>query len=89
MTRSLALEYIKTGVRINVVAPGFTDTPLNNNATDDLDQDAHWDLLMRATVPRGMAHPGEVARVIVWAASENASAVHGAVIHADQGLTAG
>ena len=87
MTKSLAMEYAKSDLRINAVAPGSVKTPLTENYVipDDIDMD----LLRRYIGFRGMAEPKEVADVISFLASDKASRIHGAVISVDGGLTSG
>jgi meso-butanediol dehydrogenase/(S,S)-butanediol dehydrogenase/diacetyl reductase len=86
LTRELAVEYFKQGIRINAVAPGGTDT----NMMQDMSMPEGVDLqiLMRNTVPRPNSKPEEIASVIAFLASDEASSVHGAIWSVDNGLTA-
>lgn len=86
LTRELAIEYLKQGIRINAVAPGGTDT----NMMQDMSMPEGVDLkiLMRNTVPRPNSKPEEIASVIAFLASDEASSVHGAIWSVDNGLTA-
>lgn len=87
LTRSLALEYVKQGVRFNAVAPGGIDTPMNTSIAFPEGLDGS---LMKRYMPlRGMATADEVATVMTWLLSDESSHVHGAVIPVDGGLTAG
>jgi 3-oxoacyl-[acyl-carrier protein] reductase len=84
MARSLARELGSRGITANVVAPGFVETDMTSGVGNDA----------RATyqdqIPLGrFALPDEVARVIRWLASEDASYVTGAVIPVDGGLGMG
>jgi NAD(P)-dependent dehydrogenase (short-subunit alcohol dehydrogenase family) len=86
LTKSAALEVAGTGVRVNVVAPGATDTGmLTRFASTDENKAA---LVSRVPVKR-MATSEEIAHVIAFVASENASYMTGSSIPVDGGLIAG
>ena len=87
LTRSLAMEFAKTPLRINCVAPGGVDTPMTSGAV--LPEDVDWKLVAPYMGYRRMADPSELASVIVFVASDEASQMHGAIVSADSGLTAG
>jgi NAD(P)-dependent dehydrogenase (short-subunit alcohol dehydrogenase family) len=86
LTKSLAIEFWKTKVRINCVAPGGIKTPMTRSS--GLPEDVDFDLVQPAMGYRGMSNPEEIAAVVVFLASDEAVAVHGAVYSADLGLTA-
>jgi meso-butanediol dehydrogenase/(S,S)-butanediol dehydrogenase/diacetyl reductase len=85
LTRAMALDHGGDGVRVNAVAPSFTATDMTSGMKDDQDLvDRFMDRL-----PLGRpAQPSEVAAVIAFLASEDASFVNGAIIPVDGGLTA-
>ncbi len=86
MTKSAALEVAGTGVRVNVVAPGTTDTGMLTRFTGTDENKAG----LVSTVPvKRLATPGEIAHVIAFVASENASYMTGASIPVDGGMIAG
>lgn len=87
LTRALAMELIKTPVRVNAIAPGGVDTPMTRNFA--MPDDADFDLIRPGISPRGMSTPEQIAAVFAFVASDEAANVHGAVINADHGLTAG
>jgi len=87
LTRALAMELIKTPVRVNAIAPAGTDT--NLAATYTVPNDIDFELMSRYTGMRGMNTAEEVASVFAFLASDDASSIHGAVISADRGVTAG
>ncbi|MCA2222220.1 3-oxoacyl-ACP reductase FabG [Nonomuraea aurantiaca] len=79
--RSMAREYGSRGITVNVVAPGFVATDM----TADLDVEA-----ITKNIPLGrQASPSEVARVVRFLASDDASYITGAVIPVDGGLGMG
>jgi 3-oxoacyl-[acyl-carrier protein] reductase len=81
ISKSLAGELAPTGIRVNVVAPGFIDTDL----TDDLPEDVYRQWLESIKMGRvGTAE--EVAGVILFLASDLAAYVTGQVIGVDGGL---
>ena len=87
MTRALAMEYAKQPVRINAVAPGGVDSPMSRDFAmpDNLDH-----TLMQPYIGfRAMAGPSELANVIAFMASDEASRMQGAIVTVDGGLTAG
>lgn len=87
LTRSLALEYMHSDLRVNVICPGGMDTPQVQNFSfpDGVD----FDLMMRSSALRGMMQPEDVATVIGFLASDDAKTIHGAVYPVDQGKLVG
>jgi NAD(P)-dependent dehydrogenase (short-subunit alcohol dehydrogenase family) len=86
MTKSAALEVAGTGVRVNVVAPGTTDTGMLTRFTSTDENKA----ALVSTVPvKRLATSEEIAHVIAFVASENASYMTGSSIPVDGGMIAG
>jgi NAD(P)-dependent dehydrogenase (short-subunit alcohol dehydrogenase family) len=82
LTKSAALEVAGTGVRVNVVAPGTTDTGMLTRFTNTDENKA----ALVSTVPvKRLGTPEEIAHVIVFVASANASYMTGATIPVDGG----
>jgi NAD(P)-dependent dehydrogenase (short-subunit alcohol dehydrogenase family) len=85
LTKSAALEVAGTGVRVNVVAPGTTDTGMLTRFTNTDENKA----ALVSTVPvKRLAAPEEIAHVIAFVASPNASYMTGASIPIDGGMLA-
>ena len=87
MTKSLAMEYMDAPIRINAVSPGTMATEIGTGVTrpDDID----FAKVLRYSGARPPSDAAEVAAVVAYVASDRASAIHGAVINADTGVTAG
>jgi len=89
LTRSLALDYAAVGVRVNAVAPGYTDTRLVQEwlgLQDDPDGTLQSVL---ANIPLGrMAAPREIGNAVVFLLSEQASAITGETLAVDCGTGA-
>lgn len=87
-TRSAAVEYASAGVRINAVCPGIIDTPLLQRHFDSLDDPAAARLAAERRSPIGrLLRPEEVANTICFLVSDGASALAGAAVVVDGGLT--
>src|SRR3989475_3626842 len=85
LTKSAALEIAGTGVRVNVVAPGTTDTGMLTRFTNTGENKA----ALVSTVPiKRLATPEEIAHVIAFVASAHASYMTGASIPVDGGMLA-
>jgi NAD(P)-dependent dehydrogenase (short-subunit alcohol dehydrogenase family) len=84
ITKSVALELAKSGIRVNAVAPGPTDTGMLSRFTGTPENKA----ALVTTVPIGrLGLPEELANAIVFIASEEASFITGHVLNVDGGKT--
>jgi NAD(P)-dependent dehydrogenase (short-subunit alcohol dehydrogenase family) len=86
MTKALAVEYGRKGVRINCVCPGGVETPMIQNF--QLPEGANPQVLARIMPLGRMGQPQEVAATIAFLASEDATYITGAAIVVDGGMIA-
>ena len=86
LTRAMAVEHLKSGIRINAVAPGGTDTPMVANVA--FPEGVDMDLVNLPIMPRPDSAPEDIAAVILFLASDEARSVHGAIWSADNGMLA-
>ncbi|HXH22818.1 MAG TPA: SDR family NAD(P)-dependent oxidoreductase [Dehalococcoidia bacterium] len=87
LTRSIAWVYRGEGIRCNAICPGGVATNIGRTATPR----SQWGLERLApyhALAGGMAQPDEIATLLSWLASDEASNVNGAIITADRGWTA-
>ncbi|HTF88331.1 MAG TPA: SDR family oxidoreductase [Planctomycetota bacterium] len=90
LARSLTSELAPRGVRINVVNPGPVETPIFGRMGLDADNTKKMLAGIQSQVPLGrMANPEEIASVVLFLSSEEASFVHGAALLVDGGMSRG
>lgn len=88
ITRAMALDHVKEGIRINAVCPGEVNTPMltserSSPVTPEMMQ------ALADTVPMGrLASPVEIAKVVLFLSSDAASYMTGATVNVDAGFTA-
>jgi len=89
LTRNMALDYAKDGIRVNAICPGVTATEMTEQVIyDDPDPKAARERFDRV-IPRGsMAAPIEIANAALFLASDESSYITGAAIPVDGGYTA-
>jgi NAD(P)-dependent dehydrogenase (short-subunit alcohol dehydrogenase family) len=86
LTRALAVEFLKSPLRVNAIAPAGTNTNIATGVAFPSDMDR--DLAGRMGGHRGMTEPDEVAGLFAFLASDDARSVTGAIYTIDNGLTA-
>lgn len=82
MTRGFAGQFGPYGIRVNVIAPGQIDTPMQHDDNDPI-------IIAAATAAcplRRMGQPEELARVVLFLASDNSSFINGATINVSGGI---
>jgi len=86
ITKSAALEVASTGVRVNAVAPGPTDTGMLDRFTSTAENKA----ALAATVPLArIGKPDDIAAAVLYLATDGAAFVTGQILTVDGGKTAG
>jgi NAD(P)-dependent dehydrogenase (short-subunit alcohol dehydrogenase family) len=85
LTKSLACEWAKSGVRVNAVAPGYIATAMTLAGRSKKEWSACWDEM---TPLRRCGEPGEVAPAVLFLASDAASYITGSILSVDGGYTA-
>ena len=89
LTRAMALDHARDGIRILAVCPGEVDTPMLASERSAPPTRAFLDDLADRTIPVGrLAQPEEIARVVVFLASDAASYMTGSLVAVDGGFTA-
>ena len=87
LTKSMAIEFAKKGVRVNSVCPGAVSTPLTSNF--ELPEDCDMDLLSKLFPLMDAAQPEEIAAAVAYLCSSEARFITGAALPIDGGQTAG
>ena len=85
LSRSMAIDHIHQGIRVNCVCPGMVRTPASAPLQNMPD---HWDNIIRRYPSERAAEPQEIANVILFLASDAASGMVGASVLVDGGLSA-
>jgi meso-butanediol dehydrogenase/(S,S)-butanediol dehydrogenase/diacetyl reductase len=87
LTRSLAMEFVKTPIRVNAIAPAGVATNLTR--TFQIPPDIDPQLMAPYVGFRGAAKPEQIAALFAFVASEDGANIHGAIINSDAGVSAG
>jgi len=86
ISKSMAIEWAKYNINVNVVAPGIIKTPL----TEKILEDSIWkNIYLNKTPLRRPGNPEEVANIVVFLVSDAANYITGQIIFIDGGWTAG
>jgi len=81
LTRTMAKELAKTGIRVNAIAPGFVETDMNKQIAAD-----YMETMLQQIALGRIAKPEEVAHVAVFLASDESSYLTGQIIRVDGGI---
>jgi NAD(P)-dependent dehydrogenase (short-subunit alcohol dehydrogenase family) len=89
LTKGVALDYAKQGIRCNAICPGWVDTPINYPHAEMLGGLQHVYDTIDSFQPIGRpGRPEEIANVALFLASDEASFMTGSIVSADGGMTA-
>lgn len=89
LARQMALDYARQGIRVNVICPGWIDTPFNDPAIEAAGGKDALQPFVDNMVPIGrQGTPEEVADVVAFLASDDSRLMTGSVVTVDGGLTA-
>ena len=87
LTRALAIDHVKQGIRVNAVCPGTVDSPWVRRLVEEVGESLD---ALRARQPMGrLGTTEEIARAVLYLASDDAAFVTGTAFAIDGGLTAG
>ena len=86
ITKSLAMELVNNGIRVNCVAPGFIKTPMAKKVDGMMDES--YDERLNALHPMGLGEPGDIANAILFLFSDMSKWMTGTVLNVDGGFTA-
>ncbi len=87
LTKAMAMEYLKTPIRINAISPGGMATPIAASFVPPPGADV--ELLTRYRPIRRLIKVSDMANMVAYLASDAAIGFHGAIIQMDEGMTAG
>ena len=88
LTKGVALDYAKRGIRCNVICPGWIDTPINYAHAEMLGGLDHVYATIDSFQPIGRpGEPREIANVVLFLASDEASFMTGSIVPVDGGMT--
>jgi NAD(P)-dependent dehydrogenase (short-subunit alcohol dehydrogenase family) len=88
LTRELGIELAPYGINVNVICPGITDTPLVRSLGFSPEEKENIESLLKDIPANRIARPEDIARPVVFLASDDANYVCGAILMVDGGWTA-
>jgi len=86
LTKCLADEYVKRGIRVNAIAPGGIETPLQNEFMK-MPEGVTWKEFRKVMSPLGNSQPEEIANIALFVASDACRYMTGAIVSVDGGIT--
>ena len=81
VTRTMAKELAKAGIRVNAIAPGFVETDMNKQISPN-----YMEAMLQQIALGRIAKPDEVAQAVVFLASDDSSYMTGQIIRVDGGI---
>jgi NAD(P)-dependent dehydrogenase (short-subunit alcohol dehydrogenase family) len=87
LTTSVSAELAPQGIRVNLVCPGFIDTPMHHRARGIVGDDLYDKVLIPRVHARRAGRPDEIAQTIVFLCSDEASYISGTTLTPDGGFT--
>jgi len=84
LTKQMALDYMRHGIRINCVCPGFIDTPINRDVPPEV-----WARIVATQLDGRAGRPEEVVNAALFLASDEASFISGTTLLVDGGQLSG
>ena len=84
LMKTIAQEFASKRIRVNSIAPGAIQTPINRDACDT---SAHLQNLLRLIPEKRIGQPEDIGNAAVWLASDDADYVNGTTLFVDGGMT--
>ncbi len=89
LTRQIAVDYAKHGVRVNAICPAFVETEINREFLAALRKSGEYEALVRRHPLGSLGEPDDVAHAAVYLASDEARWITGVCLPVDGGMGAG
>jgi NAD(P)-dependent dehydrogenase (short-subunit alcohol dehydrogenase family) len=87
LTSSVSAELAPQGIRVNLVCPGFIDTPMHHRGRANLGDEIYDKFLSQSVHLKRAGRPEEIAQTIVFLCSDEASYISGTTVTPDGGFT--
>lgn len=89
LTRSMALEYAESGIRVNAICPGTSYTPMMDEIFEEWDDREAGERRYISVHPIGrLAQPDEIARAVLYLCDDKVKFITGAMVSVDGGMSA-
>ena len=87
LTTSVSAELASQGIRVNIVCPGIIDTPMHHRLREIIGDEPYESILQGRVHQKRKGLPEEIAKVIVFLCSDEASYITGTTVTPDGGFT--